>query len=205
MLAGMIGGVLPDIDLPRSRPSKALFTALGIVAGLIWMFTSMAHYTGLELWLGTISILLLSRFLLAAFFQKMTRHRGVLHSLIAAVMAGVVTCALSWTYIHASALQSWLTGLFMLSGYLIHLTLDEIYSVNFAGARLKRSFGSALKPVDMQQRASSVLVILITLVSAFWCAPYSQALQQLSERYSDWRPALIPEWSDFSPGQEFAR
>ena len=197
MLAGMIGGVLPDIDLPRSKPSKALFTALGIVAGLIWMFTSMSRYTGLELWLGTIGILLSSRFLLAAFFQRMTRHRGVLHSLIAAVMAGVVTCAICWTYISASALQSWLAGLFMLSGYLIHLTLDEIYSVNFTGARLKRSFGSALKPVDMQQRTASVLVILITLAAAFWCAPYSQALEQLSERYSDWRPALIPEWVSY--------
>ena len=194
MLAGMIGGVLPDIDLPRSKPSKALFTALGIVAGLIWMFSSMSRYTGLELWLGVISILLLSRFLLAVLFQRVTRHRGVLHSLIAAVMAGVITCAICWSYIGSSALQSWLAGLFMLAGYLIHLSLDEIYSVNFAGAQLKRSFGSALKPVDMQQRAASVIVVLITLAAAFWCAPYSQALEQLTERYSDWRHALIPEW-----------
>lgn len=194
MLVGMIGGVLPDIDLPRSKPSKALFTVLGIIAGLIWMFSSMPRYSGLELWLGTIVIVLLSRFFLAGLFHRITTHRGVMHSLIAAVMAGTITCAFAWTYVNATALHSWLTGVFMTSGYLIHLTLDEIYSVNFAGARLKRSFGSALKPLDMQQRRSSAAVILITFAASFWCAPYTQAVEQLSAQYSDWRPALIPYW-----------
>ena len=194
MLVGMIGGVLPDIDLPQSKPSKALFTVLGVIAGLTWMFANMSRYTGLELWLGTIGIALLSRFLLAEVFARITTHRGAFHSLVAALMVGVVSCTVAWQHINASALQSWLTGLFMTSGYLIHLTLDEIYSVNFAGARLKRSFGSALKPIDMQQRRSSGVIVLITLAAAYWCAPYSLAAEQLFQQYSDWRSALIPEW-----------
>jgi len=153
MMVGMIGGVLPDVDLRSSQPSKALFSVLGVVAGLAWLFANMADFTGLELWLGTIVVFLLVRFPTAYIFHRMSVHRGVLHSLIAAIMAGVLTCAIAYQHMQ-----------------------------------------SALKPLDMQQLPASCLVIFITLVAWFWCAPLEQALAQLSDRYSDWRPVLIPKW-----------
>jgi len=128
MAAGLIGGILPDIDLPASTPSKALFTTLGVIAGLAWMFANLPDYTSLELWIGTITIALLSRFVLAGVFSRFTTHRGALHSLIAAFMWGLVACALSWQYFQASALQSWLTGGFLTVGYICHLALDEMYN-----------------------------------------------------------------------------
>ena len=194
MMVGMVGGVLPDIDLRSSQPSKALFSVLGVFAGLAWLFANMAVFTGLELWLGTIAVYLLVRFPMAYLFHRTTVHRGVLHSLIAAVMAGVMTCAVAYQQMHTSELQSWLLGVSMTLGYLVHLLLDEIYSVDFTGVRIKRSFGSAVKPLDMQQLPASCLVIFITLVAWFWCAPHQLALAQLSERYSNWGPVLIPQW-----------
>lgn len=194
MVVGVVGGVLPDLDLRSSQPSKALFSVLGVFAALAWLFASMTLFTGIELWLGTVLVFMLVRFPLAYAFHKLTTHRGIFHSLIAAAMAGMVTSALAWQHMDTSALQSWLLGLFLMGGYLVHLTLDELYSVDFTGARIKRSFGTALKPLDMQQLPASALVVIATLLAFFWCAPYELALDQLSDQYTDWRTALIPEW-----------
>ena len=43
---------------------------------------------------------------------------------------------------------AWLAGGFMAIGYLTHLILDEIYSVDVMDTRLKASFGTALKLID---------------------------------------------------------
>lgn len=194
MIVGMIGGVLPDVDLKSSRASQALFSVLGIFAGLAWLFANMQHLTGLELWLGTVVVFLLIRFPVAYAFHRFTTHRGVLHSLIAAIMVGVVACAVSWQYAQTSALQSWLIGLSLTTGYLVHLVLDEIYSVDFTGGRIRRSFGSAIKPLDMQQLPASCLVVVTTLGAWFWSAPLPQALQELAGRHGDWQVLIIPTW-----------
>ena len=194
MIVGMVGGVLPDIDLRSSQPSKALFSVLGVFAGLAWLSANLQSFTGLELWLGTITVYLLVRFPTAYVFHRMSVHRGVLHSLIAAIMAGVLTCAVAYQQMHTSELQSWLLGLSMMLGYLVHLLLDELFSVDFTGVRIRRSFGSAVKVLDTQQLPASCLVIFVTLVAWFWSAPYQLALAQLSERYSDWEPVLLPQW-----------
>ncbi|NND90839.1 MAG: hydrolase [Granulosicoccus sp.] len=193
-VAGMVGGILPDIDLKQSQPSRALFTALGTLAALAWMFASIQGYTALELWLGAIAVYVLVRFPLWWLFHSVTTHRGILHSLIAAIMAGVLMCALAWRHLHTTELLSWLLGLFMTAGYIIHLVLDELVSVDFTGVRIKRSFGSALKVLDMQQLPASCLVIFITLVGWFWTAPLNAAWDQWQSLYTDWRPALLPHW-----------
>ena len=194
MAAGMIGGLLPDIDLKRSQPSRALFSALGIIAALAWLFANLPHYTGLELWLGTIVVYLLVRFPVWRLFHSMTTHRGALHSLAAATTAGLVMCALAWQQMQASALQSWLLGLFMSLGYLIHLILDELYSVDFTGVRIKRSFGSAIKPIDVQRLPASCLVVFVAFIASLWIAPWQEASVQLQESYTPWRSALVPDW-----------
>jgi len=194
MVVGMIGGILPDIDLKRSQPSKTLFSALGIVTATAWLFSNLLDYTGLELWLGAIVVYLIVRFLLWRFFDALTTHRGVLHSLAAAIMVGFLLCAVAWQQMNASALQSWLLATFITAGYLIHLLLDEIYSVDFVGVRIKRSFGSAIKVLDMQRLPASCLVVFVMLVSWFWTAPFSEAWQQLHSNYTHWRTALLPGW-----------
>ncbi|MBX2879065.1 MAG: metal-dependent hydrolase [Granulosicoccus sp.] len=194
MLAGMVGGLLPDIDLKRSQPSRALFSALGVIAAMAWLFANMPEYTGLELWLGAILVYILVRIPLWRVFHAMTTHRGALHSLTAAATAGILMCCFAWQQMQASALQSWLLGLFMSLGYVVHLLLDEIYSVDFAGVRIKRSFGSAIKPIDVQRLPASCLVLFIAFFAWFWTAPYQEAITQLNERYTDWRTALVPPW-----------
>ncbi len=62
----------------------------------------------------------------------------------------VATAVLSAYALGQGPITAWMAGLFVFIGFLIHLILDEIYAVDFSGARLKRSFGSALKLFDLQ-------------------------------------------------------
>lgn len=194
MIVGMVGGILPDVDLKRSQPSRALFSALGIFMALAWLFANLKNFTALELWFGAVFVYLIVRFPLWRFFDTMTTHRGVLHSLTAALTAGLLMCATAWQQMNADELLSWMLAAFMTGGYLIHLLLDEIYSVDFTGVRISKSFGSAIKPLDMQRLPASCLVIFVALVSWFWTAPTDTAWQQLQASYTDWRTALLPDW-----------
>jgi hypothetical protein len=109
-------------------------------------------------------------------------------------MAGVLMSAIAWQHLQASELQSWLLGFFMTLGYLIHLVLDELFSVDFTGVRVRRSFGTALKPLDVNQLPASCLVLFITLVAWFWTPPYVIAWQRWQALYTPWRTALLPDW-----------
>jgi hypothetical protein len=84
------------------------------------------------------------RFGLARFLARYTVHRGMFHSIPAAlIFAGL---AFLFTGCSDLTLRYYKAGAVLL-GYLSHLTLDEIFSVDLSGGRfrLKRSFGTALK------------------------------------------------------------
>jgi hypothetical protein len=54
---------------------------------------------------------------------------------------------------------SWLAGGFALLGYLTHLVLDEIASVDLLGNRVKRSFGTAIKPFSLRAWPFSLMLL----------------------------------------------
>ena len=62
-----------------------------------------------------------------------------------------------------------MTGLFVSVGYVIHLVLDEVYSVDLTGARVKRSFGTALKLISSNVKTTGLLVLATMLV--FYTTP----------------------------------
>ena len=68
---------------------------------------------------------------------------------------------------HLSPTPAWLVGVFLTGGFLVHLTLDELYSVDLLGARMKRSFGTALKLGSMRQLLGTTALYagVITLVA----------------------------------------
>lgn len=66
--------------------------------------------------------------------------------------------------------MSWLFGLFLFFGSLIHLLLDEIYSVNVFGLKVKKSFGTAIKFFERQKIWQYALLYLMIAV-LFYVAP----------------------------------
>lgn len=58
---------------------------------------------------------------------------------------------------------SWLIGFVVFIGFIIHLLLDELYSVDFMNRSIKRSFGTALKLVDTRYAYTSSLIIVMCI------------------------------------------
>lgn len=169
-LAGAIGGIMPDIDLEKALPSRMLFSALGVIAAFIALFALKNQYSIAELWLVWLAVYLAVRYGLFFAFHKRTRHRGIFHSLLAGGFFMALTAVVFDRVFHESAGLAWLTGLFVLIGFIIHLALDEIYSIDIEGAALKRSFGSALKLFDLHSLSASALMA-IAFAGAVYLAP----------------------------------
>ncbi len=159
-LAGTIGGILPDIDLEKAVPSRMLFNALGVIGAFIALLSLSKQYSIAELWIVWIAAYLFVRYGVHSVFFERTRHRGVFHSLLAgAFFMGLTAIIFDRVFGEPPAL-AWLTGLFVLIGFIVHLVLDEIYSVDIEGATLKKSFGTALKLFDYHSlRASALMAV----------------------------------------------
>jgi uncharacterized membrane protein YoaK (UPF0700 family) len=164
-LAGTIGGILPDIDLERAVPARMLFSVLGIVAAFIALFTLQEQHSIAELWLVWLGAYFITRFGIYKAFEKRTHHRGIFHSILAGVFFMILTADIFSRVLGQPAAQAWLTGLFLFIGFLIHLALDEIYSVDVEGRTIKKSFGTALKLFDTHSlRASALMAVAVAAV-----------------------------------------
>ena len=88
-LAGVLGSVLPDIDLKDSRPARAMFAGLGVFFSFAVLFSLERKYSIAEmlvLWLGT---LLFVRYVAKEVFARFSYHRGVWHSILALVFCSL--------------------------------------------------------------------------------------------------------------------
>lgn len=179
--ASIVGGILPDIDLQKSTPSRLLFTALGIVASIAWVFTSIDDYSALVLWGTGLGIFATLRWPVAWCFSTLTVHRGALHSLLAAGTAMLCTTAVAYRFGDAPEQLAWFLGAFMAIGYLVHLVMDELWSVDFAGVRIKRSFGTAVKPLDLQRWPGSVALLMIAFAASLMLPPTSTLIEMTSQ------------------------
>jgi membrane-bound metal-dependent hydrolase YbcI (DUF457 family) len=168
--AGVLGSVLPDIDLKDSRPSRALFSGLAAFLSFAALFSFAGKLTIAELWLLALAVFLGVRYGAHFVFHRMSYHRGIYHSLLAAVFFACLTAAVYKWVLGRHEGVAWLAAGFMLVGYLTHLTLDEIYSVDVMDTRIKASFGTALKPIDFKHPGHSA-AMAAAVVAAFLVTP----------------------------------
>lgn len=166
-LVGTIGGILPDVDLQQAYPSRIMFSMLGIFVAFLMAFSVKNEMSISELWLVGIGAFLGIRFVFWQVFHKHTTHRGSIHSILAALFATFATTAVSYHILGKNDFTSWLIGLFLFLGFILHLVLDEMYSVDFMNYRIKRSFGTALKLFDSKKPAKSVFMLGITCLVWF--------------------------------------
>lgn len=144
-----LGGMLPDLDSDSSVPVRELFGLAAVtVPFLLLQRLDALGLTTLEQKLVILSAAyLLIRYGLSALFKKVTVHRGMFHSVPAMLIAGLLV----FLAYHSPSpvIRLYLAGGIML-GFFSHLLLDELYSVNLMGARLRlnKYAGSALKFVS---------------------------------------------------------
>ncbi len=143
--AGTVGGLLPDLDSDNSRPLDIGFNILAALAAfamLVWFADRLVLW---ELLAAGVLGFCTIRYGLFTCFTWLTVHRGVMHSIPYALMFGLISLYLAVYGLGLAAVEGWFVAAFVSFGALIHLILDETYSVDLLNMTVKRSFGTALK------------------------------------------------------------
>ena len=161
---GIVGGILPDLDSENSKPIQIVFKILAIFLPLLVLLGLSLNLTILELlfvWIFSGFILHLTLF---RFILSLTHHRGVFHTIPMGIFFAQITFYVLNNNFLYSLEFSTLAGLFLFYGFLIHLILDEIVSLNVFGIKLKHSFGSALKLYDRTNLLGTVLLYIMIIL-----------------------------------------
>ncbi|MUK66611.1 metal-dependent hydrolase [Aliivibrio fischeri] len=185
---GTIGGLLPDIDSDNSTSLDIIFNLFTVCIVLLSIryFTSDAiNERQFMLLIGLpVVIHLIIKYGIRNVFEWQTIHRGICHSLLFLLFCGLLTTNTTAFIINDKFknvdLFAWLSGIFVFCGGVIHLLLDEIYSVDLANVRIKRSFGSALKLTDFSNLSLSAIFVIATVILAFLAPPIDSSIEALS-------------------------
>jgi len=167
---GTLAGILPDIDSDHSVPTRLVFNVISFAVAVASLF-ALQGQAALPYLLGMALLsALFVRYIAYALFAGITEHRGLFHSLPAALLFGLSAVSIGIHLLGWELHFAWLAAAFVCGGYLMHLLLDELYSVNFMGSTLKKSFGSALTLFNRSSWLSYLL--LYALVGAgFYLLP----------------------------------
>ena len=203
-----IGGMLPDIDSDSGVPFRE---SMGFAAAIVpVLMLSRFQTLGLnpeQIVLICGAMYLFVRFGVARLLARYTVHRGMFHSLPAAVtFAGVAFLITDYSDLHMRYFKA--TGLFI--GVMSHLLLDEIYAVEWKGGRwrFKKSFGTAMKLwgkstwANISTYGKLIIVALMILGEPMVMNRYGQHYGELSNvviHRDQWRTGTTqPDESQFA-------
>lgn len=194
-LAGVLGSVLPDIDLKDSRAGRAMFAGLAAFFSFAVLFTFAERFSIAELWVISLGTFVFFRYVVHAIFHRMSYHRGIYHSVLAGLFFAFLTAIVYRYLLGRHEGVAWLAGGFMFMGYMVHLVLDEIYSVDVMGTRIKRSFGTALKFYDGRRIDHSIAMAVATVAVLMLTPPTKTFVDGMSSRnmWSGLRQRLLPQ------------
>jgi len=194
---GTLGGLLPDVDSSHSTSIKVGFNVLSLLMTIMLIFVKSSSYSLVEMFITSVVVFVGIRYAFLEFFRKISKHRGMFHSIPVALIWGIVVAILSQWFFGLNSLVSWVYGFMITWGYLVHLTLDEMYSVDLGNRRIKKSSGTALKfgmfKNRQQQIQTAIVYVMIPLL--FVIAPSTDLLQTALFSQDAWltfKDILIP-------------
>jgi membrane-bound metal-dependent hydrolase YbcI (DUF457 family) len=97
-------------------------------------------------------------------FIEYTSHRGIFHSIPMGFLLGIFTTMLLKTLFWVDISVAVWGGFFVTLGYLTHLVLDEVYSVDLVNRRMKKSFGTAFTFYKKNNKFGTFLVYFAIVV-----------------------------------------
>ncbi len=140
-----VAGMLPDLDSDSGIPLRetTMFASAVVPMLALGRFREL-EMTPESMVLAAGLIYVTLRFVIAEFFRRFTVHRGMWHSIPAALSAGLLAYLIMPTNDERIRIYKTLA---VFLGFMVHLILDEIWAVQFQGGRFrfKKSFGTALK------------------------------------------------------------
>jgi hypothetical protein len=197
-----VSGMLPDLDSDSGVPLREslAFAAACVPMLLLERFRHLG-WSSETMALAGAGIYLSVRFGVGKLLKKFTVHRGMFHSIPAAVIAGEVAflvCVSGDIYMRSYKACA------VVAGFMSHLILDEIWSVKFAGGRfqLKSSSGTALKFwgtgwATIAAYAQMLFIGVIVLNDPIWStfSPEGEKLHTIAsriyERFGRSAPAIM--------------
>ena len=162
-------GLLPDLD---SGEGMSLRETTAFAAAIVPMLMIQRFQQwGLPLEgmiLAAAAIYAAVRYGLTWLLENYAKHRGMLHSVPAAAIAGQITFL---AFMSAEPLHRYFVSGAVVLGFLSHLVLDEIWAVRqgLFGPKVKKSFGTAMKfagPELWPNLVSYGIVILLGAIAA---------------------------------------
>lgn len=196
-----VSGMLPDLDSDSGIPLRetSMFVAAIVPILMIDRFRDVGLSTE-AMAVAAMLVYIAIRFIAVEFFKRYTVHRGMWHSIPAALTAGllaylVMPCMSESVRVYKS--------MAVVLGFIVHLTMDEIWSLDLRHGRIKKSFGTALKFYNADQLAN--LSVYVKLVLLIWLALNDRGISdriqerqqmdqtyiaqpELGEYYKDWLP-----------------
>ncbi len=182
-----VSGMLPDIDSGPGRPLREsmAFAAAVVPMMLVERLRIFDVSTEIMVLYGAILYLLI-RFGGAWLLRKYTVHRGMFHSIPAAVIAAEVAFLLASGDMDLRIFKA--GGVFI--GYMSHLVLDEFYSVKVSarGVRIKNSLGTALKIFghkwlpNISTYTKLVLLTMLVVQEPSWMLDYQKQQRDTREK-----------------------
>ncbi|MBS1538798.1 MAG: metal-dependent hydrolase [Bacteroidetes bacterium] len=141
-----LGGLMPDVDSPVSKPTEFVVSITGALAPVFVMQAfSVNLLSASQILLLSVGAYLGTRFLIKQIIKRFTVHRGIIHSIPAAIIwGGLVFLA----FRNSPGLVQNLAAASAVIGFITHLLIDEMFSlVDISGGKFtpKSSSGTALK------------------------------------------------------------
>jgi LexA-binding, inner membrane-associated putative hydrolase len=164
-----LGGLLPDLDSDSGVPVRELFNLAATIVPLFLIHRLRAYQFSPEetiVLLGAVYIAI--RYGLSELFKRHTVHRGMFHSIPALFIAGLATFLVFHT---PDDVVRWFVAGGVMLGFLSHLALDEAYSIDFNGARIRlnKYAGSTVKFWSPSATATFLTyLILFGLLAGVW-------------------------------------
>jgi len=160
---GTLGGLLPDVDSAHSTSIKVGFNVLSVLMTIMVIFVKTSVYSLIEMFIVAGLVFVAIRYALLDLFRKISKHRGMFHSIPVALIWGIVISILMHFSFGLNSLVSWVYGFMVTVGYFVHLILDESYSVDLGNRRMKKSFGTAFKLGKFKKMKDIIHTVIIYL------------------------------------------
>jgi membrane-bound metal-dependent hydrolase YbcI (DUF457 family) len=194
---GTFGGLMPDIDSDNSKSIGIGFTVISLLVTILAVFMKSSTYSIVEMLIMAGVIFSAIRFGMIDIFRKISRHRGMFHSIPVAFIWGVITAIIMHLFFGLNALISWVYGIMIIWGYIVHLILDEIYSVDLRNKRVKKSSGTAFKFFKLKTRTDKIqnLIIYIFLFLLIDISPDFSLIEKAlfsMEAFQNFMDVLLP-------------
>lgn len=195
-----VAGMLPDLDSGPGIPLResVAFAAAVVPMLMIHRFQQMGWPLEAIILAGAV-IYLAIRFGMSWLLKNYSHHRGMFHSLPAAAIAGQTTFL---AFAAEEPLRRYFVSSAVVLGFLTHLVLDEIWSVQMGwfGPKVKKSFGTALKfhgPVLWPNLVTYALAIILGALAAgdaAWTERMAHVRQQMEQASRTFPQMPNPQW-----------